>query len=402
MLSVKIIFYLLLILISVLNFAYPEDNIKEVTKIEGIRYWSNPDYTRVVIDGNGPFQYSIHQLKRVETLEYPDRIYLDFESVRLSEKLSQPIEIKDGLLRRVRFGVRERDMVRIVLDLEKLSEYKIFLLKNPTRLVIDIFHKKSPDEKQTPLDLKLEKEPADKLKIPERRLTIVIDPGHGGKDPGAIGWMGIKEKDVVLEVGKRLKTKLEKNPQFKVIMTRTTDIFIPLEERTAIANTNKADLFISIHANASHNKEKSGIETYFLNFTSDEEALNVAARENAATRKELNDLQIILNDLILTSKINESSFLAGCVQDSLYKGLSEHYEKVKNLGVKGGPFYVLVNARMPSILIEISFITHKEEGKRLSEDDYLEQISSSIYSGILRYQNDSPYAAVGSLEIDFY
>jgi len=218
-------------------------------------------------------------------------------------------------------------------------------------------------------------------------LMVVIDPGHGGTDPGAIGYKGLQEKDVVLRIAKKLESKLQAKGHYRVILTRSTDVFIPLKQRTAIANNHKADLFVSIHANASLNRERSGIETYFLNFTSDEEALNVAARENAATRKDLDDLQIILNDLLLTSKINDSGMLAGSIQDSLCKGLNDRYPRIKNLGVKGGPFYVLVYATMPSVLVEVSFITHKVEGEKLRDDTYLEIIASSIFEGLLRYHN---------------
>jgi N-acetylmuramoyl-L-alanine amidase len=307
----------------------------------------------------------------------------------------RPVSIKDGLLRAFRCGSDSKNTVRIVLELENMSDYKIFPLKNPSRLVIDIFKSKPKDLTIGGIEEKLtqkpekEKKPDDNILPVISPLTIVIDPGHGGKDPGAIGWNGLQEKDVVLQVAKKLKNKLQKNTNHRIIVTRNTDIFIPLEERTAIANTHKADLFISIHANASFNRERNGIETYFLNFTSDENALNVAARENAATRKELDDLQIILNDLCLTYKINESSLLAGCVQDSLFKGLQKQHPTVKNLGFKGGPFYVLLNAKMPSILIEISFITNKVEGKKLSDESYRNLIADSIFNGIIRYQNSS-------------
>ena len=371
---------------------YPENTSQGITLIKGIRYWSNPDYTRVVIDTDGIFQYETHLLEEDKKSGYPDRLYLDLINTQMVSTLNQPISIKDGLLRAVRCGIKTKNTVRVVLDLETRSEYKIFSLENPSRLVIDIFKSKPLEKIIKDADKKEEmpekgKEPVGKTSIPTAPLTIVIDPGHGGKDPGAIGLKGLQEKDVVLRVAKKLEAKLQKNTNYRIIMTRSTDVFIPLEERTAIANAKKADLFVSIHANASYSRERNGIETYFLNFTSDEEALNVAARENAATRKNLDDLQIILNDLLLTSKINESSLLAGCIQDSLFKGLTDQYPKVKNLGVKGGPFYVLVNARMPSILVEISFITHKEEGKKLSDDSYLDLISSSIFNGLLRYQN---------------
>jgi N-acetylmuramoyl-L-alanine amidase len=351
-----------------------------------------------VIDADGNFQYETHLLEKDKKSGYPDRLYLDLINTQMISTLNQPISIKDGLLRAVRCGIKTKNTVRVVLDLETRSEYTIYSLENPSRLVIDIFKSKVFEKKgkeQEKLIPKPDetKRPLEKTPAATSPLTVVIDPGHGGKDPGAIGWKGLQEKDVVLRVGKKLEAVLKKNTNYRILMTRNSDIFIPLEERTAIANAQKADLFVSIHANASFNRERNGIETYFLNFTSDEEALNVAARENAATRKDLDDLQIILNDLLLTSKINESSLLAGCVQDSLFKGLTDRYPKVKNLGVKGGPFYVLIKAKMPSILVEISFITHKEEGKRLSDDSYLDLISSFIFDGLMRYQKGSQSVA---------
>lgn len=377
---------------------YPESFSKEVTLIKGIRNWSNPNYTRIVIDADGNFTYELHLLDQDKKSGYPVRLYLDITNAHMLPELSQPVSIKDGLLRAVRCGVRAKDSVRIVLDLEMRSEYKIFSLENPSRLVIDIFGNKPIEkpEKAAEEGMKKpegEKKPPEKTPIVTTPLTIVIDAGHGGKDPGAIGWKKLQEKDVVLQVAKKLEERLRASNKYRIVMTRSTDVFIPLEERTAIANARKADLFVSIHANASFNRERSGIETYFLNYASDEDALNVAARENAATRKNLTDLQIILNDLLLNSKITESSLLAGCIQDSLFRRLSKQYSHVNNLGVKRGPFYVLIGAEMPSILIEISFITHKTEGERLRDDDYLDLIASSIYDGIMRYQNGSKSVA---------
>jgi N-acetylmuramoyl-L-alanine amidase len=348
----------------------------------------------VVIDSDRNCKYETHLLYEDKKLGHPVRLYLDLFSAQMVSGLKEPISIKDGLLRGVRCGMKNHDTVRIVLDLVARSEYKIFSLENPSRLVIDIFGSKASEKNK--------KKTEDMAKKPEGReesfgktpfavypLTVVIDPGHGGKDPGAIGRGGLQEKDVVLRVAKKLETKLKEHTNYNIIMTRVNDVFIPLEERTAIANAKKADLFISIHANASFNQERSGVETYFLNYASDEDALNVAARENAATKKNLTDLQIILNDLLLNSKINESSLLAGCVQGSLFKALSERYQKVNNLGVKRGPFYVLIGAEMPSILVEVSFITHKQEEKRLRDEGYIDLIASSIFNGLLRYQSGS-------------
>ena len=387
-------YILLCLLVSVLfsPSAHLEETHNKLNLIKEIRYWSNPNYTRVVIDSDGNFTYKAHLLNEDKKLGHPARLYLDLFHVQMVSALKEPISIKDGLLRGVRCGIQDKDTVRVVLDLEERSEYKIFSLENPSRLVIDILGKKELEEKEVEelgKKPKEEKVPSDKTPPAISPLTVVIDPGHGGKDPGAIGFKGLQEKDAVLRVAKKLEAKLKENTNYRVIMTRGNDIFIPLEERTAIANAKKADLFISIHANASFNRQRNGIETYFLNYASDEDALNVAVRENAATKKNLTDLQLILNDLLLNSKINESSLLAGCIQDSLFKSLSKRYPKVKNLGVKRGPFYVLIGAEMPSILVEVSFITHKDEGKRLHEEGYLDLIAFSIFDGLMRYQNGS-------------
>ena len=168
-------------------------------------------------------------------------------------------------------------------------------------------------------------------------------------------------------------------------MTRDTDRFIPLEERTAIANTKHADLFVSIHVNASPNPLAEGIETYFLNLTSDAESIRVAAMENATSTKRIADLQKILKDIMLNTKIDESSRLAGHVQQNLVQSLNDKFSPIKNLGVKQAPFYVLIGAQMPSILVETSFISNPKESERLMQDDYQDQIVDGIFRGVDRY-----------------
>ncbi|MEK7850436.1 MAG: N-acetylmuramoyl-L-alanine amidase, partial [Deltaproteobacteria bacterium] len=214
---------------------------------------------------------------------------------------------------------------------------------------------------------------------------IVIDPGHGGHDAGAIGYKGMKEKDVVLDIGKVLRDILAERLGVEVVMTRDTDVFIPLEERTAIANTVGADLFISVHANASRNKNAGGIETYFLNFAKDEDSMRLAAAENATTTKNMSDLQAILNDLMLNSKINESSKLARYVQGSMLDVMNGNGSKAKDRGVRQAPFYVLIGAQMPSILIETSFITNKEDARRLADQVFQKTIAKAIAGGIEKY-----------------
>ncbi|MBF0378056.1 MAG: N-acetylmuramoyl-L-alanine amidase [Desulfamplus sp.] len=216
--------------------------------------------------------------------------------------------------------------------------------------------------------------------------TIVIDPGHGGRDPGASGYTkGVYEKDVVLSISKKLANKIKARLNCNVILTRSSDTYLTLEERTAIANTKSADLFISLHCNASNDSSLVGIETYYLNLATDERAINVAARENATSRKNISDLESILNDLMKNAKINESSRLSSVVQSNLYRGMAKKYSRIRNLGVKQAPFYVLLGASMPSILIETSFLSNPEECRRLTDSAYQNALCDSITDGIAKY-----------------
>src|SRR3990167_5960812 len=306
-------------------------------KVTDIRYWSNPAYTRVVIN-------------------------LSSDAVFKHRLLKEPIPINDGLLKMARAGQYTRDTVRVVLDIESIEDYKIFPMAEPFRIVIDVMGKRGVRSQES--EVRRQPTPdkptlAQQLGLKIKR--IVIDAGHGGKDPGAIGKRGLQEKDVVLKIAKGLKETLVSELGAEVIMIREDDKFIPLEERTAIANTKEADIFISVHANASFNRRASGVETYYLNLTNDEAAIRVAARENAVSTKKMSDLQYILNDLMKTAKTNESSRLAAKVQGSLVSSLKAKYSDVKGNGVKGAPFYVLVGTHMPSILVEVCFISNPKE-----------------------------------------
>jgi N-acetylmuramoyl-L-alanine amidase len=224
---------------------------------------------------------------------------------------------------------------------------------------------------------------------------VVIDPGHGGKDFGAPGFSpGVHEKDVVLEIGKRLARKLREELGLEVVMTRTDDRYLTLEERTAFANTRTGDLFVSIHTNASRDPRAYGTETYFLNLATDDESIRVAAMENATSTKNISDLHSILNDLLKNAKINESSRLAAFVQGALVKNLNlKGYDRIKDKGVKQAPFYVLLGARMPSILVETAFISNREECQRLTNPSYQENLADSIAKGVRTYmQQLSPTA----------
>jgi N-acetylmuramoyl-L-alanine amidase len=216
---------------------------------------------------------------------------------------------------------------------------------------------------------------------------IVIDPGHGGHDTGTIGPNGLQEKDLVLEVGRRLGKLLETRLGAEVVYTRKDDTFIPLETRTAIANQQRSDLFISIHANSSEDAEARGVETYYLNFTSSPEALEVAARENAVSEKSIYELQDLVKKIALKEKIEESREFAGDVQESLHSGLAVKSPGIRNRGVKKAPFIVLIGANMPSILAEISFVSNPTDEHRLETSEYRQKIAESLYRGIAKYVN---------------
>jgi N-acetylmuramoyl-L-alanine amidase len=214
---------------------------------------------------------------------------------------------------------------------------------------------------------------------------IVIDPGHGGHDTGTIGPTGLEEKDLVLDVSKRLGKLLQTRLGAEVIYTRRDDTFIPLETRTAIANQEAADLFVSVHANSSHDRDARGVETYYLNFTSSPEALEVAARENAVSEKSIHELQDLVKKIALKEKIEESQEFATDVQRSLHTGLAAKSPGQRDRGVKKAPFIVLIGANMPSILAEISFLSNPGDEHRLETADYRQKIAESLYRGIAKY-----------------
>jgi N-acetylmuramoyl-L-alanine amidase len=214
---------------------------------------------------------------------------------------------------------------------------------------------------------------------------IVIDAGHGGHDPGTIGRAGLQEKDLVLDVALRLERLVREQLGAEVVMTRASDVFIPLEERTAIANAKGADLFLSVHANSSPNPRARGVETYFLNFAKNEHAEEVAARENAISQATLKDLQNLVKAIALNSKIDESRDFASEVQEALADNLKAYDASLPDRGVHTAPFYVLIGANMPSILAEIAFVSHPAEEKLLKTAEYRETIAKSLLQGVARY-----------------
>ena len=363
--------------------------------VRDVRHWSASDYTRVVIDTAGPVSFKKGYLPANKAKHLPERVYLDLKPARIGKNLKGNISIQDGLLKGVRVAQFNRSTVRVVLDLRKTHKTKIFYLEDPFRVVVDAFGENYFQRPSClPQSSKIPKKAKGQIKGNGLSLAqqlglcvkrIVIDAGHGGKDPGAIGPTGLREKDVVLKISKKVASRLKKDLGCQVILTRKKDRFLPLTQRTAIANAKKADLFVSIHANAAPNRRARGVETYFLNFALDKEAMRVAARENATSTKRMGDLKNILNDIMKNTKVDESSRLAGYVQREVVKNLRKKYSNVKSKGVKQAPFFVLIGARMPSVLVEVSFISNRKEEERLKSNRYLDRVAEGIVNGIKSY-----------------
>ncbi len=367
---------LLLFLIALLFFSFPLSANADRAIVKNIRYWSSPDYTRVVIDLTNSVEFFRNRLSN------PDRIYFDLKNTSIEKEIKTILTVGDGVLKKVRASQFDNETVRVVLDIEEISDFKTFMIDDPVRLVVDL-HGKTKD--------------TDKPAASITRRRIVIDPGHGGHDPGAVGPNNLYEKDVVLDIALKLKKILAEDPLNEVFLTREKDVFIPLEERTAIANRKSADLFVSVHANASVTRRARGIETYLLNWTDDEEAIKVAARENKISLKKMKALnrqmdivEVIKSDLSRSHKRDESVNLANYVQRSLITNLEVNYGHVLNLGVKQALFYVLFGAKMPSVLVEVSFISNPEEERLLSRDAYREDIARAIADGLNSYMSSAP------------
>jgi len=355
-------------------------------KITDIRHWSNPDYSRVVIYASGKLSFKKNLLKRDPARGKPPRLYLDIKRAFVPSDLTDPIPIRDGLLLQARAGQYDRDTVRVVLDIDSMADNRVFTMENPTRLVVDVMGEKasgrSPSAGSSGMGTENPIPLVNQLGLGVRK--IVLDPGHGGKDPGAVGRRGTREKDVTLAIARKLKPLLAAKG-YEVLMTRNSDRYVGLDERTAFANKNQADLFVSIHTNASRSRKARGIETYFLGVARDRESSETAMLENAITEQTLADLEQILLDLTRTSNLMQSSLLAETIQDSLYNGLRAKYSNIRNHGVKQASFYVLIGAQMPAVLVETSFISHPTEEKLLLSSTYKEVVVNSIYDGIIRY-----------------
>lgn len=374
----------------------------ELAVLREIRPILSPDYGRLVIDLTRPVPYELRVQPGNDAAGVPARLYVDLRETRLpggSLSLSPP----GSPLVRMRAVQASHDVVRILLDVPGLRDPLAFPLLDPFRLVIDVRGHPRPmvAPKQVVLALRpptsgrvatprmLSPEPPLKSGTTPRRLKVVLDAGHGGRDPGATGVGGGVEKDVVLAVTRSLGVRLEE-AGYAVFLTRDRDIYLSLEERTAYANAVKADLFVSIHANASRNRSASGIETYYLSNTEDRATVRLARMENqlahmTGRHSGPSDVSWIVSDMIQSFKVEESFAFAKGVQRALLGQARRVHPMVRDLGVKPGPFYVLVGAGMPAILAELSFLSHPEEGRRLLDESYQEALSEGLLRGIRQF-----------------
>ncbi len=328
-----------------------------------------------------------------ENIEHnlPDRIYVDLENTVLGSTVANIYDISSNIIQQIRAAQTTKDRVRIVFDLkEKLAREhcKIYFDKDNSLLVELV----SPKTESAEFEKQIKTEPArsegkktvEVVEREKRKYVVVIDPGHGGKDPGAVGYKELLEKEVSLLIAMELKKRIDRDGKYKAIMTRNSDEFVSLQQRADIANSINADLFISIHANSHHDNSLTGLETYYLNFSSDAAARRVAARENFTTPEEIGDLEMILFDLLQSNKINVSSILAGHIHNSLIASLSKK-QNIRNLGVKHAPFRVLIDADMPGVLIEAAFISNSKEAILLQKQSHQRLLSNAIFNGIEKF-----------------
>ncbi len=391
-----------------------------LARVFDLRFWTGKTSTRVVLDLESKVKL------KYDRVGNPERLWIDLIGTRLHPNLEKRVfPVGDGLLEQVRIAQNRPDAVRVVLDFKGTWDHNFFYLDTPPRLVIDIKGRGVPPGKRA--DAGASKPPvnssaasrapsssssssstaakpapqapkeapqppaanrggsyslARQLGLGARR--IVIDPGHGGHDPGTIGRKGLQEKDLVLDVSIRLAKMVRKELGAEVVMTRSTNVFVPLEERTAIANTKRADLFLSIHANGVRYPKARGIETYFLSFARSSHAEAVAARENSISKGTLKDLQGLVRKITLSSKIDESRDFASSVQEAMVKGVKRNHS-VRDRGVHTAPFYVLIGADMPAVLAEIAFVSNPAAEKRLKTAAYRDLLARSLLGGVKSY-----------------
>ena len=386
--------------------------------LKAIRREVLPDTLRVTLELER--EAAFHE----ERIDRPPRVFVDLKNTRAVDELKDAtLAFPDDVVRNIRVGRQLDARTRVVFDLEGTARYSVYSLYNPYRLVIDFerapaFAEASAGKPATPRVVAVAALPSLPAAAPpdsavvtasvstppptapsanskggfslSRQLglgvsRVVIDPGHGGHDPGAKVKGLLSEAELVLDVSHRLE-KLLLQQGVEVVLTRAADVFVPLETRTEIANRAGADLFLSIHANASSDAAARGFETYFLSFAPNAQAEAVAARENAASAKTMRSLLDIVKAIALNNKIDESRDFASLVQASLAERLKKVDRSARSLGVKQAPFMVLIGATMPSVLAEISFLTNRQEASLLKTQNYRQQVAEALFAGVMNYQ----------------
>ncbi len=352
--------------------------------VREVRHWSYPEYTRVVVELDRPVRTEVERLAADARAGRPDRLYLDLPGIWVGRRFNEPITIGDGLLRDVRLGQNTRTTTRLVVDLQRYGRHRLFTLSSPDRVVLDVYARRG--EPSPPLGRE-EAPSATALPVDLRPVhTVVLDPGHGGSDPGAIGVGGLREKDVTLDLALDLRRRLE-DRGFRVVLTRDRDRTLSLEERTAFAEGVGGDVYISLHVNAARRSSAHGIETYFLDKSHERHALRVAARENGVPPSRLDDLQRTVAGFRVSEMGEHSAELARLVHGQLVRGVQRNYGSVHDLGVKQGPFHVLFLSGVPSILVETGFLTHRQEAKRLRSGFYRKVVAEHIARGLSAYRS---------------
>ena len=363
--------------------------------VTGVRHWSYEGYTRVVIETSSRVHTKVERLGADPEAGRPERLFVDLAGVWVGTRYPAPIPVADGLLQAVRVGQNTLSAARVVLDLDHYERHRLLHLSGPPRVVIDVFGSRAPEGPAPGPGAAVRRgrrgaappPPGAPRLSPELRpvRTVVVDAGHGGSDPGAIGLGGVREKLVTLRIARALRPRLEAQG-LRVVLTRDSDRTLSLEERTAIAEGVGGDLFLSIHANAAPRPQLQGIETYYLDKSHERHTLRVAALENGVAAAELDPLQRTLASFRVSQSSQQSALLASAVHRELVRGLAGRFGGVRDLGVKTGPFYVLFLSSMPSILVEAGFLTHREEARRLGSEAYAAAVAERIALGVARYR----------------
>jgi len=387
----------ILLLAGATSEAKAQDALAEVYNL---RHFTHPNFTRIVVDIGAMREYTSAETRT------PGRIVVDILQARINPIVrEEAIPEKCDYINMIRIVQKSDATVRVTADVDfsRVRRYQVYHVFDPFRIVIDIYPQgavkpgaptpvvpEAPASGRAGTPAAKKPEPVRGGYSMARQLglgirSIVIDPGHGGADPGCLDGSGLREKDLALDISLKLRDLLRTTTKLDVIMTRVTDIMVPLENRTVVANQRRADLFVSIHINAFPDKRRQGVETFFLNFSSDPRVNELAARENFTTTKTIGEMDKIIRKIVQNSKILESRDLAEKIQRNLVRSLAARYSDIKDLGAKGGPFWTLIGTEMPSILVEVSHISNAKEAQRLRDEAYREQIARGIYDGLMAY-----------------